>query len=604
MRYLQLYVRVLGMLRSEWRVGLFLAAANLAIAGIGFLEPILFGRVIDLLTRSTTMTSDKLWTTGSWLMGTWVMIGLGGIGAGMIVALLSDRMAHRSKMHQMSKFYSHALGLPLSFHSTTHSGGIMRTFYAGGDILFNLWLGFFRDQFVNIVSVLALLPLTMLLNWRLSLALDILVVLFVSMTSLVARQAEGRQRSVEHFHTGLASSAQDAMTNVMVVQSFRRLSAERQAFVDMGQQVLTHQLPLLNWWALVNVLTRSASTLAVLSVVILGTVLHVRGQASVGDIVSFMGFATMLISRLEGMVWFSNRLFTNSATLDEFFAILDAKSSVPEDVNATELLASSGKVVFDNVSFAYPGGPDILSGVSFTAEPGSVVALVGQTGAGKSTAMNLLQRMWDPSTGSIQIDEQDIRYATLDSLRASVGVVFQESMLFNRSIKDNLLVGKPDATQHEIEHACKQAQAHDFIVNQPKGYDTVVGERGTTLSGGQKQRLAIARALLKNPPILVLDEATSALDSATEAKVTLALKALMKGRTTFIIAHRLSTIRDADQIMVFSGGRVIESGDFDELVKAQGAFAELVASQITPAPANHPLTLPDNVIVLANRIAA
>jgi len=214
------------------------------------------------------------------------------------------------------------------------------------------------------------------------------------------------------------------------------------------------------------------------------------------------------------------------------------------------------------------------------------VALVGTTGAGKSTAMNLLQRLWDPSSGSVSIDGQDLRDVTLESLRRAIGVVFQESMLFNRTIRDNLRMGRPDATDEELERACRLADAHDFISRQPQGYGTMIGERGSTLSGGQRQRLAIARALLKDPPILILDEATSALDAATEARVSRALKALMQGRTTFIIAHRLSTVRDADEILVFDAGRIVERGSFDVLLALGGRFATLVASQLaSSAPA-------------------
>jgi ATP-binding cassette subfamily B protein len=197
--------------------------------------------------------------------------------------------------------------------------------------------------------------------------------------------------------------------------------------------------------------------------------------------------------------------------------------------------------------------------------------------------MTLLQRLWDPTAGRITIDGQDLRDITLDSLRSNIGVVFQESLLFNRSIRDNLIVGRPDATEDDMEHACQMADAHEFIIRQPQGYDTMIGERGTTLSGGQRQRLAIARALLKNPPILILDEATSALDAATEARVNKALKTLMAGRTTFIIAHRLSTVRDADEILVFDNGKIVEQGNFDELLARQGTFAHLVETQLSPA---------------------
>jgi ATP-binding cassette subfamily B protein len=282
---------------------------------------------------------------------------------------------------------------------------------------------------------------------------------------------------------------------------------------------------------------------------------------------------------------FVSRLFFEAPNVAEYFAVLDTASTVPEHPGATPLPRGPGEVRFEDVRFGYPKAPVILNGVDFTASPGSTVALVGPTGAGKSTVMALLQRLWDPDEGRILIDGHDIRNITQASLRQAIGVVFQESMLLNRSIRDNLLIGRPEATPAEMEAACVLAEAHDFILRQPDGYDTLVGERGATLSGGQRQRLAIARALLKDPPILILDEATSALDAATEARVSRALKALMAGRTTFIIAHRLSTVRDADEILVFDRGQIVERGRFAELVAQRGIFAELVETQLEHAAA-------------------
>ncbi|WP_376087166.1 ATP-binding cassette domain-containing protein [Roseomonas sp. CCTCC AB2023176] len=594
MRLVRNYLRVLSLLKPQRGVVALLCLANLGLAGIGFLDPILFGRVIELLGRS--VSGEALFRDAAAVIAPWAALGLIGIGAGAAVSLLADRMAHRVKLEQLDRFYGHVLALPQSFHAANHSGGVMRVMHAGLDTMFGLWLGFFREQLVTLVSVVVLLPLTLWLNPVLAAALLVLAVVFAGVTALVVTRTEGAQSGIESFHTALASNAGDAVANVTVVQSFGRLLAERRRAADLSRAVLERQFPILGWWALVHVLSRAASTIAVLSIVVLGALLHSRGQATVGEIVAFMGFAGLLIGRLEGLVWFVSRLFSANAVLESYFAILDERRGVADRADAVPLAAGPGVVRFEDVAFAYPGGDAVLSGVSLEARPGTVTALVGPTGAGKSTAMALLQRLWDPTAGRVTLDGQDLRDVTLGSLRDSIGVVFQDAMLFNRSIRENLLVGRPDATQEEIEHACRLAEAHDFILRQPQGYDTLVGERGATLSGGQKQRLAIARALLKNPRILILDEATSALDAATEARVGRALATLMAGRTTFVIAHRLSTIRDADEILVFDGGRIAERGDFADLVSRDGVFAGLVASQITiaTAAAPAPAALQDN----------
>jgi ATP-binding cassette subfamily B protein len=589
MRFFKIYGRVLGLLGRDIRIAGFLAFANLMVAGLQFLDPVLFGRVVNLLGQSDKLPHSEMWHDAAILLGIWVAVGIGGILSNIAVALQTERLAHRHRIKSMGRYFQHVLALPLSFHGGTHSGRLIKGMLAGTDGLFATWLVFFRDQLSTILSAVVLLPMTLFLNWRLGLVLIALVSIFLVFTAIVVKKTETAQRRVEGLNSTLAGTAQDALTNVMVVQSFTRLSAEAHLFSDIANQVIRHQFPVLNWWALVNVMTRASSTLAIITIVLVGTWLHMQGMASVGEIVSFMGFAMLLIGRLETAASFVSSLFFKLPALEDFFAILDERSSVPEKPDARALWAPRGEVRFDNVSFAYPSKgapsshPAVLSDISFNAKPGSCVALVGHTGAGKSTAMTLLQRLWDPTSGRITIDGQDLRDITLDSLRSNIGVVFQESLLFNRSIRDNLLVGKPDATDHEIEQACRMADAHEFIVRQQNGYDTMIGERGTTLSGGQRQRLAIARALLKNPPILILDEATSALDAATEARVGKALRTLMAGRTTFIIAHRLSTVRDADEILVFDGGRIVEQGSFNALLARQGHFAALVETQLSPA---------------------
>jgi ATP-binding cassette subfamily B protein len=582
MRFLRVYGRVISVLGRDLRIAALLTGANVFIAALQFLDPILFGRVVNLLWRSDQPDAGSLWPQAVVLLSMWAGVGVIGIGSNIVVSVQTERLAHRNRLKAMGGYFSHVLTLPPSFHGDTHSGRLIKAMIAGSECLFGTWLVFFRDQLATLISALVLLPLTLLLNWRLGLTLITLVAVFVTVTAFVIRRTEAGQREVESCNSALAGTAQDALANVMVVQAFTRPAAEMRIFGDIAQQLIHRQFPVLNWWALVNVLTRAASTLAMITIVAIGALLHAQGKAGIGEIVSFMGFAMLLIGRMESGVSFVASLFYKLPAVEEFFSIMDAKSSVPERPDARVLWAPRGEVAFEDVSFSYPGATTVLRDLSFVAKPGTTVALVGQTGAGKSTAVALLQRLWDPDSGRITIDGQDLREVTLESLRAAIGVVFQESLLFNRTIRDNLRIGRPDATDEQIEHACRMADAHEFIVRQPKGYDTQVGERGVTLSGGQRQRLAIARALLKDPPILILDEATSALDAATEARVGRALKALMAGRTTFIIAHRLSTVRDADEIMVFDQGQVVERGSYAELLARKGRFAELVATQLAP----------------------
>jgi ATP-binding cassette subfamily B protein len=331
------------------------------------------------------------------------------------------------------------------------------------------------------------------------------------------------------------------------------------------------------------VITRVGTTLTLLVILLLGTYLKLVGLASVGQIVSFMSLAALLITRLEQAVSFCNRLFGDAPRLADFFDVLDTVPAVRDRPDAVDPGHVRGLVEFRDVSLSYDGKRAAVSDLNFTVQPGERIALVGPTGSGKSTTLALLHRAFDPQSGVVRIDGTDIRDFTLTGLRRNIGVVFQETLLFNRSIAENLRVGRPDASDAEMRDAAARAQALDFIDRNPDGLQARIGERGRLLSGGERQRLAIARVLLKDPPILILDEATSALDPVTEARVTQALDEVMKGRTTFVIAHRLATVRDADRIMVFRNGRIVETGAFDELVKRGGSFAELVRAQFVPA---------------------
>ena len=591
---IRLYVRVLGQLGSDLKVGAVLALANIGLAIAAFAEPVLFGRIIDRLTAGPSHDSPLTFASLLPLIIAWISFGLFAIGAGVTVALYADRLSHRRRLATMANYFEHVLELPLAFHTSTHSGRVLKVMLEGSSGMSALWLGFFREHFAAIVSLGVLLPLTLFLNWRLGSLLVVLVVVFTVLTALVLRKTETLQGTVENYHSRLAEQASDALGNVPVIQSFTRAKAEIGQLRTTIGQLLAAQTPVLSWWAIASIATRASATLTVTSIFLLGTWLNLAGKATVGDVVMFMSIATMLIGKLEQVVTFTNQLFMQAPKIREFFEIVDTAPTVHDRPSAKDIERFDGRVEFQGVSFSYDGKRPAIVDVSFAVEPGQTVALVGSTGSGKSTTLGLLHRAFDPQSGSIGIDGLDIRDISLSSLRRNIGVVFQEPMLFARSIRENLLVGRPEATDDEMREALERAQATEFISRQADGLDSVIGERGRSLSGGERQRLSIARALLKNPPVLILDEATSALDATTERKLQAALEEVMKGRTTFVIAHRLATIRSADRILVFHQGRVVESGSFEELVEQNGRFADLARAQFmaaepgpTPAP-SHP----------------
>ncbi|KAA0078337.1 glucan ABC transporter ATP-binding protein/ permease [Tardiphaga sp. P9-11] len=592
---IRLYTRVLELLGKEKRLGWILAAANLLLAGAQFAEPVLFGRIIDVLSGNLSTAAMQTDSASPWpLLAAWVAFGLFTIVCGAVVALHADRLAHRQRQAVLTDYFEHIMQLPLTFHTGTHSGRLMKVMLAGTDALWRVWLGFFREHFASIVSLFVLLPLSIYLNWRLAILLVILCVVFTVLTTMVVRKTSGMQSDVEEHYGDLSARASDALGNVALVQSFTRIDAEVQGLRGVSSQLLEKQMPVLSWWALVSVMTRASTTITVLAIFTVGIALHQQGLTTVGEIVMFVSFATMLIQKLEQVVSFINTIFMEAPRLRDFMNVLDAVPAVRDRIDAMDPGRLQGMVEFNDVSFSYDGKRPAIADLSFTALPGETIALVGATGAGKSTAIALLHRAFDPQSGIISIDGMDIRALTLSGLRRNIGVVFQEALLFNRSIADNLRVGKPDATDEELRIAAARAQALDFIERSDNGFNTNAGERGRMLSGGERQRLSIARALLKDPPILILDEATSALDAVTEAKLNVALDEVMKGRTTFVIAHRLSTIRNATRILVFENGRVIEAGTFDELVMQGGYFASLAAAQfMVQEDARASMALPD-----------
>jgi ATP-binding cassette subfamily B protein len=568
MALIRLYTRALGMLRAERGLSIVIALASVAIGIVQLAEPVLFGRVVDSLSRGQAAFT---------YIALWALLGLFGIIAGAAVAVYADRLAHRRHLAAMAEAFERAMTLPAGYHAERGSGAVVRSILQGTDALFWLWLGALREQLTALVGIVLLVPTAVSMDVRMAAILALLAVAYVVMSSFVMRQTGKRQATVERYHSAVFGRVGDVISNVTVVQSFTRLKAEADAMRTVMSDLLSAQYPVLTWWGVLTVLQRSAATITMVAVLTTGAVLAGRGELTVGEIVSFVGFAGLLISKLDQVTNFVTAIHRRAPSFEGYFALMDAVPGVVEKPDARALEQVEGDVRYEGVTFQFPGTEQGIFDLDFQATPGQTIALVGPTGSGKTTTLSLLQRLRSPDNGRILVDGQDIADVTLTSLRRSIAVVFQDAGLFNRSIAENIAVGRPGASLAEIEAAARLAEAHDFISKKPGGYDFVIGERGAALSGGERQRIAIARAVLKDAPILILDEATSALDATTEARIKRALDRLRQGRTTFIIAHRLSTVADADEILVFEQGRIVERGRFEALARGDGIFARMVA---------------------------
>ncbi len=373
----------------------------------------------------------------------------------------------------------------------------------------------------------------------------------------------------------MTSALQENVAGGRVVRSFAQEKAESDRFEDELDELFVRNMRAAKKFSFSFPMTIGANALSVAGVIWVGGWMVINGRISLGTLVAFERYTAMLQDPVRWLGFVVNRIARAIASAERIFEILDAKPAVQNPADARPI-DMKGKVEFKNVTFKYrKRGAEALSNVSFEAHPDQITALVGPTGSGKSSVIGLIPRFYDANSGSVFIDGIDVREIDLDSLRNQVGIVMQDSFLFSMTIRENIAYGSPNATFEEVKAAAVAAQAHDFILNQEEGYDTVIGERGVTLSGGQKQRLSIARALLIDPRILILDDATASVDSETEHEIQLAMRELMKGRTSIVIASRLSTVRDADQVLVFEDGEITQRGNHESLITEDGFYAEL-----------------------------
>lgn len=567
MSLLKIYWRAMKYLAVEKAATISMCVASVLVALVTLAEPVLFGQVIQAISDKGDIISP---------LSMWAALGVFNIIAAVFVARGADRLAHRRRLGVMIDSYERLITMPLAWHQKRGTSNALHTLIRATDSLFTLWLEFMRQHLTTVVALATLIPVAMNMDMRMSLVLIVLGVIYVMIGQLVMRKTKDGQMAVEKHHHKLFEHVSDTISNVSVVQSYNRIASETQALRDYARNLEKAQFPVLNWWALASGLNRMASTFSMVVVLVLGAYFVTKGQMRVGDVIAFIGFAQLMIGRLDQISAFINQTVTARAKLEEFFEMEDATADRQEPQDVADLENVKGDIVFDNVTFEFPNSGQGVYDVSFEVKPGQTVAIVGPTGAGKTTLINILQRVFDPAAGRVLIDGVDTRTVSRRSLRHAIATVFQDAGLFNRSVEENIRVGREDATHEDVHAAAKAAAAHDFVLAKANGYDTVVGERGSQLSGGERQRLAIARAILKDSPILVLDEATSALDVETEEKVKQAVDDLSQNRTTFIIAHRLSTVRSADQVLFMDKGHLVERGSFDELAARGGRFSDLL----------------------------
>lgn len=471
--------------------------------------------------------------------------------------------------------------LSFSYHDRNQTGQLMVR--ATDDVeKVRLFIGQGLLQFIGAVLLLGG-TLIILFSTNARLALVVLPILPASLVlfMLFGSISQPLFARVQIKLSAMNTILQENLAGIKVIKAFTRERSEQEKFVRSATEVMNQQLTIARLFTFMFPLIFLIANLGQASTLYFGGRQIISSTLTLGEWQEFSLYLIYLFLPIAQFGFIIAQSGQAAASASRIFEILDAQSDVEDKPGAVALPPVQGEVRFENVSFRYfSSGEPVLNEINFEARPGQVVALLGATGSGKTTIINLLPRFYDPTEGSIRIDGYDLRDVTLDSLRSQIGIVLQETTLFSGTIRENIAFGAPDATAEQVEAAAKAAAAHDFIVSFPQGYDTPVGERGTTLSGGQKQRIAIARALLLDPKILILDDSTSSVDLATEARIQEALDRLMEGRTSFVIAQRISTVMSADLILVLEKGRIVARGRHDELLESSELYAEIYQSQL------------------------
>ncbi|MBC7824470.1 MAG: ABC transporter ATP-binding protein [Candidatus Parcubacteria bacterium] len=568
---LKRFLRYLRPYRKEVPTALILVSIGAATQAIG---PFLIGWSIDNLIVRGNLPGLLM------MLGILALIYLLGVQAirGQIlrVGWIMQRLLAQLRQDIFVKIQS----LPLSFFDQSEAGDLMSRLLNDVSTVNQAFGQTIAQMLGNLFSIVGIIIAMLFINLQLGLLSNLVVPLMIFTTGLFARWARTRFRVTRQTIGELSTKLEEDIGSVREAQAFNRVSLNIEEFEQLNAANRDANIEAVAITAAFLPSIDFLNTLATAGVLAYGGYLAVTGAATVGVVTAFLLYVQQFFRPIQILSQFYTQAQSAFAGLERIFLLLDEPSKLQDAIDAIEMPPMRGEVTFETVTFGYTSSQCVLNGVSLHAKPGQMIALVGPTGAGKSTIINLILRFYDVTGGAVKIDGIDVRKVTQASLRRPIGIVLQDTVLFSGSVAENIAFGNPHATQADIEAAAQVANVHEFITTLPQGYATLLGERGASLSQGQRQLMSIARAVLIDPRILILDEATSSIDTRTEALVQSAIARLLEGRTSFVIAHRLSTVTQADQVLVVQQGEIVEHGTHAELVAQQGVYANLYALQL------------------------
>jgi len=575
---MSIYRRVLRYYQLFW--GKTIIGLSLSLVGIGLnlLKPWPFKIIVDDFLRPTPVARGDWRTWVPLLCLALVVIQVAWGIINWITNYLFVKIGLQALLKLRTDLYAHLQRLSLKFHDARRSADSSFRVAYDSQAIQTIYNKGFTNIFASIIALIGTFIVMLRLDWLLTLLSLAIVPLIVGAIYFFARRIRSESTSIQEQESAVLAQAQEGLSSIRMVHAFGREDFEVMQFHQRAQQSLQANLRL--------TLTNVNSALVISTLMVIGTAamyyvgtLHVlAGTLSLGSLLVFSAYLLMLYQPLESLTYTAWAMEGATAGAKRCFEVLDSQDDVRDSPNAVDISSAKGAIAFRSVDFGYAESRIVLRDVNLSIAPNQIIGLVGGTGAGKSTLLSLVPRFYDPTAGSVILDGRDVREITKKSLRAQIAIVLQDTLLFSTTVRENIAYGRSDATEEEIIEAARRAQADEFIRQMPQGYDNLVGERGGHLSVGQRQRIGIARAFLKNAPILLLDEPTSALDPSTEAAIMETIKELMHGRTTLIATHRLATIHNLDQIIVLEHGRIIEQGRGPELLTRGGVYAKLYTS--------------------------